>query len=51
MKIGSTAEADAARPDLERIVRAWCDWRESERGVGGAAKKKPVTKAAARRSR
>jgi uncharacterized protein YdhG (YjbR/CyaY superfamily) len=27
MKIGSLAEADAARADLERLVRAWCDWR------------------------
>jgi uncharacterized protein YdhG (YjbR/CyaY superfamily) len=30
MKIGSVEEADAARRDIERIVRAWCDWRESE---------------------
>jgi uncharacterized protein YdhG (YjbR/CyaY superfamily) len=29
MKIGSLAEANAARRDLERIVRAWCDWRAS----------------------
>jgi uncharacterized protein YdhG (YjbR/CyaY superfamily) len=29
MKIGSVAEANAARPDLERIVRAWCEWRAS----------------------
>jgi uncharacterized protein YdhG (YjbR/CyaY superfamily) len=27
MKIGSVAEANAARKDLERLVRAWCDWR------------------------
>jgi hypothetical protein len=51
MKIGSVAEADAARPDLERIVRAWCEWRESERGPGGGAKKKPSRAAPARRSR
>ena len=29
MKIGSLAEAEAARADLKRIVRAWCDWRVS----------------------
>jgi uncharacterized protein YdhG (YjbR/CyaY superfamily) len=36
LKLGSVAEADAARGDLERIVRAWCDWR------AGAAAKKPT---------
>jgi uncharacterized protein YdhG (YjbR/CyaY superfamily) len=35
MKIGSVAEANRARKDIERIVRAWCDWRES--GHAGAA--------------
>ena len=29
MKVGSVAEADAARKDLEKIVRAWCDWRDA----------------------
>lgn len=29
MKIGSVEEAESARPDVESIVRAWCDWRES----------------------
>jgi len=27
MKIASVAEANAAGRDLERVVRAWCDWR------------------------
>jgi hypothetical protein len=30
LKVGSLAEADAARADMEGIVRAWCDWRDSE---------------------
>ncbi|MBI2378068.1 MAG: DUF1801 domain-containing protein [Deltaproteobacteria bacterium] len=30
LKIGSVQEADAARGDIERIVRAWCEWRDSE---------------------
>lgn len=29
IKIGSVADADAARADLEAVVRAWCDWRAS----------------------
>jgi hypothetical protein len=28
MKIGSLEQAEAARPELEALVRAWCDWRE-----------------------
>jgi hypothetical protein len=28
MKLGSVGEAEAARVELESIVRAWCDWRE-----------------------
>jgi uncharacterized protein YdhG (YjbR/CyaY superfamily) len=27
MKIGSLAEANAAKRDLERLVKAWCAWR------------------------
>jgi hypothetical protein len=29
MKIATVTEANKARPELERIVRAWCDWREA----------------------
>jgi hypothetical protein len=28
MKLGSVDEVDAAAPELERLVKAWCDWRE-----------------------
>jgi uncharacterized protein YdhG (YjbR/CyaY superfamily) len=28
MKIASVAEANRARRDLEKLVRAWCDWRD-----------------------
>src|SRR5262245_22146325 len=34
MKIGSVAEANAAKPDLVRVVKAWCEWRDA----GGAPK-------------
>src|SRR5262245_20806055 len=30
IKIASVAEADAAKKDLERVVKAWCDWRDDE---------------------
>jgi hypothetical protein len=29
LKIASLDEAEAAKPDMERLVRAWCDWRDS----------------------
>jgi uncharacterized protein YdhG (YjbR/CyaY superfamily) len=44
MKMRSLAEANAAKRDLERIVRAWCDWRD------GAAKKKPPPKRASKKA-
>jgi len=51
LKIASVAEADRARKDLEKIVRAWCDWRA---GAGAGAKPKATPKPkkpAPRRSR
>ena len=29
LKVGSLEEAEVARPELETIVRDWCDWREA----------------------
>lgn len=40
MKFSSVAEANAAKAELKRVVRAWCDWREELE----APKKKKVTK-------
>jgi uncharacterized protein YdhG (YjbR/CyaY superfamily) len=40
LKIGSITEADRARPDIERIVRAWCAWRAGEASGRGAKAKK-----------
>jgi len=37
MKIGSVAEANAAKKDIEKIVKAWCAWR-----AGGDVTAKPV---------
>ena len=42
MKIASLAEANAAKTDIERIVRAWCDWRSTE--PAARAKKKAAPK-------
>jgi uncharacterized protein YdhG (YjbR/CyaY superfamily) len=42
LKLGSVAEANAARKDLERIVRAWCNWRTSPAAGKSAAKKTPA---------
>ena len=52
LKIDTVAEADRAKPDIERIVRAWCAWREGERANGAKARKartsaKPAPKKAA----
>jgi len=37
LKIGSVAEANKARKEIESIVRAWCDWRAA--GAGAAKKR------------
>ena len=42
MKIDSVAEANRAKADIERIVRAWCAWREKE--ASGASKPKAKAK-------
>jgi hypothetical protein len=28
MKLGTIDEVDAAAADIERLVKAWCDWRD-----------------------
>jgi len=45
-------DADAAKPDLERLVRAWCTMREADvpkaksaAAAAAKAKKAPVKKA------
>ena len=47
LKIGSVAEADAARPDIERIVRAWCDWRDAEAAGASTPAARAAKKSAA----
>ena len=50
LKIGSMAEASAAKRDIEKLVRAWCDWRDSEAGdsarASGRARKAPAARKA-----
>jgi len=31
MKIASLAEADAAKAEIEAIVKSWCQWRENDK--------------------
>lgn len=53
MKIGSVAEADAARKDLEQIVAAWCAWRGDEAAgaaPAGAANKRAANRPAVKKS-
>jgi uncharacterized protein YdhG (YjbR/CyaY superfamily) len=50
MKIGSVAEANAARPDLERIVHAWCEWRDAEAGGEKGREAPAARKTAAKRA-
>jgi hypothetical protein len=48
MKIRDVAEANAAKDDLQHLVRAWCDWRDAEAAESeepkAAAAKKPASK-------
>jgi uncharacterized protein YdhG (YjbR/CyaY superfamily) len=39
MKLASVAEANAAKTGIEKLVRAWCDWRDEEEAPPKAAKK------------
>src|ERR1044071_2514026 len=39
LKIDSVAEANAAKREIEAIVRAWCDWRDADDAGDGKAGK------------
>ncbi|MBL8607929.1 MAG: DUF1801 domain-containing protein [Myxococcales bacterium] len=43
LKIASLAEADAAKRDIERIVRAWCNWRDADEAKTPTAKASRAT--------
>jgi uncharacterized protein YdhG (YjbR/CyaY superfamily)/TfoX/Sxy family transcriptional regulator of competence genes len=45
LKIATVAEADAAKRDIVRIVKAWCDWKDE----GASAKKSSAKKATAKK--
>lgn len=49
MKLGSIAEANAAKRDIERVVKAWCDFRDSAAN-GTTATKAPKSKSARKAS-
>ncbi len=48
LKIGSVGEAEVARGDLERIVKAWCDWRAGEATKPASARAAPARSKPAR---
>lgn len=55
MKLGSVTEAGAAKSDIARLVRAWCDWRDAETegrpGSRAAPKKEAAIKTRPSRAR
>lgn len=44
LKLATVADANAAKADLTRLVRAWCDWREAEAAAQKTKKKTPAKK-------
>jgi hypothetical protein len=48
LKLGSVADANSAKREIEQIVRAWCDWRDSS-GMPSAGAKSNAKKTGARR--
>lgn len=51
VKLASLAEVTAAKRDLEKLVKAWCDWRDAEAATSPGATTRPATKASPARSR
>ena len=41
LKIASVAEANAAKDDLQHLVRSWCDWRDAEGAASDEREAKP----------
>jgi uncharacterized protein YdhG (YjbR/CyaY superfamily) len=50
MKLGSVAEANAAKRDIERVVRAWCAWRAGDGAAVAAPGKKPAPRRAVKKT-
>ena len=46
MKIASVAEANAAKDDLQHLIRSWCDWRDAD-GAESDEQKAPSAKKSA----
>jgi hypothetical protein len=49
MKIHNVAEAHAAKDDLQRLVRSWCDWREADTAESVEPKARAGRKPAAKK--
>lgn len=50
LKIGSVTEANAAQRDIEKLVRAWCDWRDAESDDSGGSSRAAKTGSTPKRS-
>jgi hypothetical protein len=46
MKFTDVADADAAKADLVRVVKAWCDWRDGAKKPAATKKKAAARKRA-----
>jgi len=51
MKIDSLDELKKAKPELQKIVRAWCDWVEATKAAAKAKPKKKKPAANAKKSK
>jgi hypothetical protein len=51
MKIASVAEANAAKDDLQHLVRSWCDWRDANGAEPDEPKERSRKKPAARKAK
>lgn len=51
MKIDSLDEVNKAKGDLERIVKAWCEWRSSPAKSNLKSKVKPAPKAKSKKAK
>lgn len=49
LKIASIKEANSAKRDITRVVKAWCDWRDAESGGASPRSRKTASKAAPKR--
>jgi hypothetical protein len=50
MKIHDMSDANAARDDLQHLVRAWCDWRDADAAASEPQEPRAAAKPAAKKT-